>query len=212
MPDGTGESDFVVELLECDLKLHVEFEGLRRLGTVDDVGHHARPFSKFDHGNGVRRREAGSGPMVNDVAVERRVAAGAKDADLARRTGRTEGTGRKIDVRAIVTALKPQFAGLCSFPEMFGLRRGQWAGTRGFSHMQFSPESFEVFLLISVHLVDAIIRRNGQAEGSVAKKVLVYRKDATAVFQIGPIEILAVAKSCRAGGQTRSACKNFGVN
>src|SRR6478735_9584176 len=69
------KGDLVVELLERDFELHVEFERLRRLRTVDDVAHHARTFVELNHRNGVRRREAGrGGAMVDDVAVQRRLA------------------------------------------------------------------------------------------------------------------------------------------
>src|ERR1700748_3931432 len=34
-----GKGDLVVELLELDLDLHVEFERFRRLRTVADIGH-----------------------------------------------------------------------------------------------------------------------------------------------------------------------------
>jgi hypothetical protein len=40
-------------------------------------------------------------------------------------------------------------------------------------------------LFISVHLLNAIIRGNGQAESCVANLVLVYRRGAAAVTKIG---------------------------
>src|SRR5215207_10492008 len=43
-----GKGDLVVELFERDLELHVEFERLRRLRTIDDVAHHARAFIQLD--------------------------------------------------------------------------------------------------------------------------------------------------------------------
>src|SRR5438045_2591329 len=86
-----GKGDLVVEFFERDFELHVEFERLRRLRTIDDVAHHPRAFLQFHHRDRVRRRETGgSGPMVDDVAVKHRLAAGLEDADLARSTGRTK--------------------------------------------------------------------------------------------------------------------------
>src|SRR5258705_13892460 len=86
-----GKGDLVVESFERDFELHVEFERLRRLRTIDDVAHHARTFFQFHHGNRVRRRETGRGwAMVDDVAVERRLAAGFEHASLSRRAGRAE--------------------------------------------------------------------------------------------------------------------------
>src|SRR6266481_759404 len=94
-----GKGDLVVELFERDLEAHVEFERFRRLRTIDDVAHHPRAFFQFHHGNRVRRREAGRGrPMVDDVAVERRLPAGFEHADLARGAGRAERSRREIDI------------------------------------------------------------------------------------------------------------------
>src|SRR5471030_1753560 len=96
-----GKGDLVVELFERDFQLHVEFERLRRLRTIQDVAHHARTFVELDDGDGIRRRETRcGGPMVDDVAVEFGIAAGLEDADLARGAGRTERTRREIDVGA----------------------------------------------------------------------------------------------------------------
>src|SRR5258708_26307911 len=53
-----GKGDLVVELLEPDLDLHIEFERFRRLRAVDDIGHHARAFVELDHRDGVGGREA----------------------------------------------------------------------------------------------------------------------------------------------------------
>src|SRR5882757_8070927 len=92
-----GKGDLVVELFERDFELHVEFERLRRLRTIDDVAHHPRSFFQFHHRNRVRRRETGrGGPMVDDVTVERRLAAGFEHADLARGAGRAERSRREI--------------------------------------------------------------------------------------------------------------------
>src|ERR1700759_4425255 len=86
-----GKGDLVVELLERDLDLHVEFERLRRLRTVDDIAHHARAFVQFDDGNGVGGREAWCGrTMIDDVAVELALAARLEHADLARGAFRAE--------------------------------------------------------------------------------------------------------------------------
>src|ERR1700710_3111517 len=72
-----GEGDLVVEFLERDFELHVEFERLRCLRTIDDVAHQARAFVEFDDGDGVRRGETGRrGPMVDDIAVELALARG----------------------------------------------------------------------------------------------------------------------------------------
>src|SRR6202035_1497586 len=54
-----GKGDGVVELFEFHLQLHVELERLRRLRTVDDVGHHARTLVQLHHGDRIGRREAG---------------------------------------------------------------------------------------------------------------------------------------------------------
>src|SRR5438067_3293596 len=44
-----GKRDGVVELFEFHFQGHVEFERFRRLGTIDDVRHHARAFVQLDH-------------------------------------------------------------------------------------------------------------------------------------------------------------------
>src|SRR3979490_2214933 len=85
-----GKGDLVVELFERDFQLHVEFERLRRLRTIDDVAHHARAFVQLHHGDGVRRGEARHRAVMDDVAVEFCLAAGFEYADLARGTGRAE--------------------------------------------------------------------------------------------------------------------------
>src|SRR5580700_2228963 len=56
-----GKGDLVVKLFERDLKPHVELEGLGRLRTIDDVGHHPRTFVEFHHRDGIGRGEAGGG-------------------------------------------------------------------------------------------------------------------------------------------------------
>src|SRR6266702_6737561 len=135
-----GKGDVIVELFEGDFELHVEFERLRRLWAVDDVAHHPRTFVEFDHGNRIRRREAGrGGAVVDDVAVERALAARLEYADLARGTGGAEWTRREIDVGAGVAALQPQFAGPGSVPEMPGLRRRFRFGAYRFGHVGNPP-------------------------------------------------------------------------
>jgi hypothetical protein len=107
------------------------------LQAVDDVAHHPRAFLQFHHGNGVRRRETGrGGAVVDDVAVQRALAAGLEDADLARGTGGTERARRKIDVGAGVATLQAQLAGGGAIPEMLGFRcrfrsRARWLGHLG---------------------------------------------------------------------------------
>ena len=77
------KGDLIVELFERDLELHVEFERLRRLRTIDDIAHHARAFIQLDHGDGVRRGEAGrGGAMIDDVAVKLALAARLEHRDL----------------------------------------------------------------------------------------------------------------------------------
>src|SRR5712671_3860912 len=72
-----GKGDLVVELFEGDFQFHVELERLRRLRTVDDVAHQPRALFEFDDGNRVRRRKARCcGTMVDDIAVQRALAAG----------------------------------------------------------------------------------------------------------------------------------------
>src|SRR5258705_13139957 len=66
-----GKGDLVVKLFERDFQPHVEFERFRRLRTIDDVAHHARAFVQFDHGNGVRWRDAGlGGALVRSATVK----------------------------------------------------------------------------------------------------------------------------------------------
>src|SRR5258708_14668933 len=98
-----GKGDLVVESFERDFELHVEFERLRRLRTIDDVAHHARTFGELDDGDRIRWREAGCcGTVIDDVAVERALAARLEHADLARAAGRTERARWKIDIAAAV--------------------------------------------------------------------------------------------------------------
>src|SRR5690349_11506179 len=106
-----GKRDLIVELLELDLDFHVELERLRRLRTVDDVGHHSRAFVEFDDGNGVGGREARCGrAVVDDIGIELAFAARLEHGDLARGAGGTERPRRKIDVRAGVAALQAELA------------------------------------------------------------------------------------------------------
>src|SRR3954469_18930929 len=92
-----GQGDLVVEFFERDFELHVEFERLRRLRTIEDVAHHARTLVEFDDGDRIRRGKAGGRrAVVDDVAVEPGLAAGLEHADLARGAGRTERARREI--------------------------------------------------------------------------------------------------------------------
>ena len=118
-----GEGDLVGLFFEHHFQGHVELQGLGRLRAFDDVGHHARPFGEFHDRDRIGRREARRGPMVDDVAVEYRAAAGLEDRHLARGAFGTERPRRKICVAAFVAALQTQFAGGGSFPKMDGLRR-----------------------------------------------------------------------------------------
>src|SRR3984893_11659115 len=101
--------------------------------TIDDVAHHPRTFGEFHHGDGVRRHEAGYRAVMDDVAVEFRLAAGLEHADLAAAAGRAERARREIDVGARVAALQAQLAYLRAIPEMLGFRcrfrsRARWLG------------------------------------------------------------------------------------
>src|SRR4051794_18547962 len=51
-----GEGDRIVQRLERNLELHVEFERFGRLRAIDDVAHHPRTFLQRDDGDRVRRR------------------------------------------------------------------------------------------------------------------------------------------------------------
>src|SRR3954464_1650149 len=92
------KGDRVIERLECDLELHVEFERLRRLRAIDDIAHHPRSFRQFDPGDCIRRREAGHRAMMDHIAVQRCLATGLEHADLARGARRTERTRREVDI------------------------------------------------------------------------------------------------------------------
>src|SRR4051794_31113396 len=82
------KGDGVVELFEFHFQFHVEFERLRRLRAIDDVGHHALAFVEFHDGNRIGRRKAGDRTMMNHIAVELCLAAGLEHADLARGAAR----------------------------------------------------------------------------------------------------------------------------
>src|SRR5579862_4047734 len=130
-----GKRDLVVQRLELDLELHVEFERLRRLRTIDDIAHHPRALVEFDDGNGVGRREAGRGrAVIDDVAIELALAARLEHADLARGAFGAERARREVDVGAGVAALQPQLAGFSAVPEMLGLRRRLRLGARRLGH------------------------------------------------------------------------------
>src|SRR3954471_3845072 len=138
-----GEGDLVVERLEGDLELHVELERLRRLRAVDDVAHHPRPLGELDHGDRVRRREAGrGGTVVDHVAVEKTLAARLEDADLARGAGRAERPRREIDMCASVAALQAQFARFRAVPEMLGFRRRFRSRALRFGHLAGPPGKY----------------------------------------------------------------------
>src|SRR5271170_1401512 len=132
--------DLVVELFVLFFHSHVVLDRLCRLRTIQDVAHHARAFVELDDGDGIGwRKTRCGGPMVDDVAVELRLAAGLEDADLARGAGRTERTRREIDVGASIATLQAKFAGLCAVPEMLGLRRRFRSRTRRIGHVASSP-------------------------------------------------------------------------
>src|SRR5262249_29170012 len=63
-----GKGDLVVESFELDLDPHVEFERLRSLRAVDDIGHHSRTFVELHNGNRIGRTEPRGGPVMDDVA------------------------------------------------------------------------------------------------------------------------------------------------
>src|SRR5690242_10144679 len=132
-----GQGDRVVLLREHHLKRHVELQCFGRLRTPDDVGHHARPFGELRHGDGVGRLETGHLAMVDDVAVQDRLAGRGEYADLARAAFRAEWPRRKIHMTAIVTALQAQFTGLRAVPEVLCLRRGLWQGAAWLWHERF---------------------------------------------------------------------------
>src|ERR1041384_8632124 len=94
------QGDLVVHLLEDNFERHVENEGLRRLRALDDIRHQARPLVELDDGNRVGRRGTRYRPVVDHIAVEPPLAAGAKHADLARGTMRAERARREINLPA----------------------------------------------------------------------------------------------------------------
>src|SRR5579871_5998874 len=119
-----GQGDRVALPLEGDLEGHVQHQSLRCLRAAHNIAHHARPLFQLDHGNGVRRREAWSRAVVNDVTEQPGPAAGSHDRDFARGAFRTERPGRKVRMPAVVAALQPQLASPRALPEVLGLRRG----------------------------------------------------------------------------------------
>src|SRR5215217_4971340 len=135
-----GKGDLVVEFLERDFELHVELERFRRLRAVDDVAHHARAFVEFDNRDRVGRGEAGRRrAVVDDVAVERALAARLEHADLARGTGGAERARREIHIGAGIATLQAEFAGLRPIPKMLRFRRGFWFCARRLRHIGYSP-------------------------------------------------------------------------
>src|SRR5436190_292374 len=129
-----GQGDLVGLLLEGDLEGHVENQGVGRLRTADDVGHHARALIQLDDSNGVGRCEARRRAMVDDVAEQLGLAARLDHRDLARGAFRAEWPRRKVGVAAVVAALQPQLASLCALPEMLGLRRRCRHGSCSLGH------------------------------------------------------------------------------
>src|SRR6476469_1516038 len=117
-----GQGDRVVLLREHHFKRHVELQCFRRLRTLDDVGHHARPFGELHHGDGVGRLETGHLAVMDHVAVEDRLAGRGEHADLACGALRTEWPRREINMTAFVAALQAKFAGLGAVPEVLCLR------------------------------------------------------------------------------------------
>src|SRR5690242_14500403 len=113
-----GQSDAVILLGERHFQVHVQLQRLWRLRAIHDVGHHARTFREFHHSDRIRGLETGDLAMMDYVAVEDRLAGGLEHADLARAAFRAERARREICVAAIVAALQPQFAGLCTVPEV----------------------------------------------------------------------------------------------
>ena len=71
------EGDLVVHLLEGDFERHVELQRLGGLRAIDDVGHHARPLVELDDGDRIGRGEARHRAVVDHIAVEPALAAGA---------------------------------------------------------------------------------------------------------------------------------------
>src|ERR1700720_3455233 len=80
-----GKGDLVVDFLEGDFELHVELQRLGGLRALDDVAHEARAFVEFDDRDRIGRGKAGHRAMMDHIAVKPAPAAGAEDADLARR-------------------------------------------------------------------------------------------------------------------------------
>ena len=135
------QRDLVAQRRERDLERHVELQRLGRLRAVDDVGHHARPLVQLDHGDRVGRREARRRPVVDDVAVEARPAAGVEDLDLARAALRAERARREVGLRrrrrSAAGAARPPRA----VPEVPRLRRRlrAWALGIGRGHVSSAP-------------------------------------------------------------------------
>src|SRR4051794_20066477 len=106
--------------------------------------------------------------MVDDVAVERALAARLEHADLARGAGGAERARRKIDIGAGVAALQAQLAGLCAIPEMLGFRRGFWFRARGLGHVGTSPWEADLCPHVAILMRHLAIARQRSSSGAAA--------------------------------------------
>ena len=113
-------------LLERDPQRHVEHQVLRGARHADQVGHHPGALGQLDHGDGVGGvgLEAGGGPVVDHVGVQRRVAAGGEPLDVDRAAGRADGARVEVGLPAVGAALEAQFARGAPVPEGLRLRGG----------------------------------------------------------------------------------------
>src|SRR5262249_20825821 len=129
-----GQRDLVRLLLKGNLERHVEHQGVGRLRAANNVGHHARPLGELDHGDGIGGREPRCRAMVDNVAVQLRLAGGLDHGHPARGALGAKRPGRKVSVAAVITALQAQLAGLRAFPKMPGLRRWNRQRSSSFGH------------------------------------------------------------------------------
>ena len=118
------KGDLLVQLCKSDLERHVEAESFRRLCAASYVSHHPGAVLELHYGNRVRSLESRDRSMRNDVTVKRRPAARGECLDLCAGALGTEGTGRKISMRAMDTSLKSQFSLSRAFPEVGSLGGG----------------------------------------------------------------------------------------
>src|SRR5262249_23947655 len=72
--------------------------------------------------------------MVDNVAVQLRLAGGLDHGHPARGALGAKRPGRKVSVAAVITALQAQLAGLRAFPKMPGLRRWDRQRSSSFGH------------------------------------------------------------------------------